>query len=349
MDNEYADSILHITDGAATACFHSSGHGNPVVASLEILQIYDDAYNLGPMANLNVIMRTVKRVTAGAQQSGYGANLQADPWGGDRYWATDQTIFTPGSHASVIRTQRNISKFSTPPNIYPQAIYQSATTTLPMNQLSYTIPVQPNQNYSIWIHLAEIDPYITSSNERIFDVLVNGAPLFQAVDIVMMAGAQYTALILNKTILVEGRTLTISFVPLAGAISVNAFEVYQIIMTEYPTFDANGGSCSNTICSISVSPALVLEQLMHAMMKFLCRPVSTWMTVLCDVRCFGLCIYMVEPTCYSGLGLNKYNEYACYWVLLLIFGWFLYSYRWASSQQRINNVGLRVQFGRCRK
>lgn len=240
VDNEYADSLLHVTDGAATACFHSSGHGNPVIASLEILQIYDDAYNMGANSNLNVILRTVKRVTAGAEQSGYGSTFNADPWGGDRYWATDQTLFTAGSAVSVMRTTNNITNYNTPPNIYPQAIYQSATTTGPMNKLSYTIPVQPNQNYSIWLHFAEIEPDITGVNERVFSVLANGQPLFSVVDIFKMTGAQYKALILNQTVLVEGRTLTLSFEPLAGSIAVNAFEVYQIIPREYATFDENG-------------------------------------------------------------------------------------------------------------
>ena len=211
-----------------------------MIASLEILQIYDDAYNMGANSNLNVILRTVKRVTAGAEQSGYGSTFNADPWGGDRYWATDQTLFTAGSAVSVMRTTNNITNYNTPPNIYPQAIYQSATTTGPMNKLSYTIPVQPNQNYSIWLHFAEIEPDITGVNERVFSVLANGQPLFSVVDIFKMTGAQYKALILNQTVLVEGRTLTLSFEPLAGSIAVNAFEVYQIIPREYATFDENG-------------------------------------------------------------------------------------------------------------
>jgi hypothetical protein len=241
VDDEYADSLVHILDGAATVCFHSSGHGNPVVASVEVLQVLDDAYDMGTsFPSTSFILRTVKRVSAGADKSGYGSSLQADPWGGDRYWETDQTIFTPGSAVTVQSTDLNITKYNNPPNIYPQAIYQSATTTGPTNKLSYTIPVIPNQNYSVWLHFAEIEPDVTGAHMRVFSVLANGQPLFPLVDIVQMAGAPLTALVLNATVLVEGRSLSLTFEPLAGMVSVNAFEVYQLIPREQPTTADNG-------------------------------------------------------------------------------------------------------------
>ena len=239
-DNAYADSMLHVTDGAATVCLHNAGHGNPAVASVEILQLYVDAYNMGPSQNLNVVMRTLERVTAGAAQSGYGARMNADPWGGDRYWATDQTLFAPGNAPQVLRTSQNITNYSTPPNIYPEQIYQSATTTSPKNKLSYTIAVQPGQNYSIWLHFAEIQPGYTMPGQRVFDILANNVPIFQTVDIVAMAGAQFKALILNTTVLVTGATLTISFFPVVGSVVVNAFEIFQIIPRQYATANKIG-------------------------------------------------------------------------------------------------------------
>ena len=255
-DNEYEDSLLHITDGAATVCFHRSTRGNPVLASIEILQLYIDAYNMGDNANLNVVMKTIKRVTAGAVESGYGSTLGADIWGGDRYWATDQSLFAPGSAVDVLRTNATIINYGNPPNIYPEAIYQSATTTGPMNKLSYTIPVQPNQNYSLWLHFAEIQAGITAGM-RVFNVLVNEQPLFPAVDIVRMTGAPFKAIILNKTVFTNSTTLTLSFFPISGSVAVNAFEVYQIIPREYATFDENGNSPDpifiHFTCGMSVS------------------------------------------------------------------------------------------------
>ncbi|XP_024392179.1 receptor-like protein 4 [Physcomitrium patens] len=238
-DNHYGDSLLHITDGSATVCFHRSSHGNPAIGSIEILQLYVDAYNLGSSANLNVIMRTIKRVTAGAAESGYGSRMHADAWGGDRYWATDRTLFAPGSPTTMLHTNANISNFGNPPNIYPEAIYQTATTTGPLSILSYSISVPSNQNYSIWLHFAEIEPGVIAPGMRVFDVKVNDDYLFHAVDIVKMAGAPFRALILNKTIPVASNTLKLSFIPLVGSVSVNAFEVFQIIPREYATLDDN--------------------------------------------------------------------------------------------------------------
>jgi hypothetical protein len=239
VDSEYEDSMLHITDGAATICFHSSSHGSPVVASIEINQLYIDAYNMGENANLNVVMRTIKRVSAGAAASGYGSRMKADVWGGDRYWATDQALFAPGSAVDVLRTNASIAGFGNPPNIYPEAIYQSATTTGPLNSLSYTVPVQPNQTYSLWLHFAEIQPGV-AAGMRVFDVMVNDQLLFPGVDVVGTAGAPFTALILNKTVTADSGTLTLSFYPRIGSVAVNAFEMFQIIPREYATFDETG-------------------------------------------------------------------------------------------------------------
>ena len=239
VDSEYEDSMLHITDGAATICFHSSSHGSPVVASIEINQLYIDAYNMGENANLNVVMRTIKRVSAGAAASGYGSRMKADVWGGDRYWATDQALFAPGSAVDVLRTNASIVGFGNPPNIYPEAIYQSATTTGPLNSLSYTVPVQPNQTYSLWLHFAEIQPGV-AAGMRVFDVMVNDKLLFPGVDVVGTAGAPFTALILNKTVTADSGTLTLSFYPRIGSVAVNAFEMFQIIPREYATFDETG-------------------------------------------------------------------------------------------------------------
>lgn len=240
VDNEYADSLLHVTDGAATVCFHSSGHGNPAIASLEILQLYVDAYNMGASVNVNVVMRTIKRVTAGAVQSGYGARMHADVWGGDRYWATDQTLFAAGSLHEVLRTSQNIMNYDNPPNIYPQAIYQSATTAGMQTKISYTVAVQPQSNYSIWLHFAEIQSGFTMPGMRVFNVLANDVPIFTGVDIVAMVGAPFKALILNTTLVAPSSRLTISFVPLIGSVAVNAFEIFQIIPRQYATINENG-------------------------------------------------------------------------------------------------------------
>lgn len=237
-DNSYQDSLAFVNDGAATICFHSSGHGNPAVASIEVLQIFNQAYQRGWNVSQDFIMRSLKRVSAGAAKSGFGSDFQADPWGGDRYWESDISLFLPGSAVAPISTNMTINNAAVYPNIYPEAIFQTATAANPGQSLSYTLPVEPNLQYSVWIYLAELATF-TAPTDRVFDIVVNGQKVFPAVDIMEMAQGSYSALILNATLLVEGKTLTVSFNPIKGNIAVNAFEVYALVPTEAATSNAN--------------------------------------------------------------------------------------------------------------
>ena len=236
-EDHYQDSLVFVDDGAATICFHSSDHGNPAVASIEILQILNHAYNRGTNElDRNVIMKTMKRVSTGARKSGFGSDFLADPWGGDRYWQTDSTLFLPGSKVESMSTVQNISNFAVVPNLYPMDIFQSATVTTDDTQsLSYTLPVETNMRYSIWIYLAEISPFMIRPQDRVFDILVNKKRVFSAVDIVAQAQGPFNALILNVTVTVDVPSLALTFSPIFGPAAVNAFEIYQLVPTDATT------------------------------------------------------------------------------------------------------------------
>ncbi|XP_073392572.1 receptor-like protein 4 isoform X2 [Physcomitrium patens] len=232
----FQDSLAFVSDGAATICFHSSGHGNPVVASIEVLQILDDAYKIADQESRSYIWKTMKRVSAGARKSGFGSDFLADPWGGDRYWESDNSLFLPGSIVQSISTVQNISNAAVTPNIYPMDIFQSATTTDPMQSLSYILPVDNNRLYSIWIYLAEISPFVVRPRDRVFDVLVNEEKIFSEVDIIAQAHRPFKALILNATVMVDdASSLELTFNPLFGPVAVNAFEIYELVPIEAPT------------------------------------------------------------------------------------------------------------------
>lgn len=235
-DNNYQDSLVFINDGAATICFHGSGHGSPAVASIEVLQIFNQAYQRGFNVSQDFIMRSVKRVSAGAAKSGFGSDFHADSWGGDRYWESDVSLFLPGSAVHQIFTNETIKNAAVYPHIYPVNIFQTATATDPGQSLSYTLTVEPNLQYSIWIYLAELASF-TAPTDRVFDILVNNVKVFQSVDVVARARGSFTALIMNTTVLVEGKTLTVSFNPTRGNIAVNAFEVYALVPTEAATLN----------------------------------------------------------------------------------------------------------------
>ncbi|KAJ7522348.1 hypothetical protein O6H91_18G007400 [Diphasiastrum complanatum] len=233
FDMSCVDSLVFINDGAATACFHSSGHGNPAVVSLEILQIHNLAYEILVPSNKYTILKTVKRISCSAISSGYGADFNADPWGGNRRWVTDNGL-TKGT-SDQLRTSKSIQNCCGAPNFYPEIIYQSASTTGIGASLYYTFDIEPNQNYSIWLHFAEISDVIVSKEQRVFDILVNDRLIFTDIDIISLAGGPFTALVLNKTVLVEGRTLNLTFRPVQRGILVNAVEIYQVISMEFVT------------------------------------------------------------------------------------------------------------------
>ncbi|MED6144804.1 Receptor-like protein 4 [Stylosanthes scabra] len=50
-----------------------------------------------------------------------------------------------------------------------------------------------------------------------------------------MSGDRYTALVLNKTVSVDGRTLTITLTPKQGRAMISAIEIFEVIMAESKT------------------------------------------------------------------------------------------------------------------
>ncbi|GMH26946.1 hypothetical protein Nepgr_028789 [Nepenthes gracilis] len=236
-DNEqvFAEALVFLIDGTASLCFHSTGHGDPAVLSIEILQVDDKAYNFGPLFGQGTILRTVKRLSCGAGKPKFDEDYSGNQWGGDRFWNPVKT-FGQGSD-KAISTESSINKASASPNFYPKALYQTAlvsTDTEP--DLTYTMDVEPNSNYSIWLHFAEIDSLVTGARQRVFDILINSDIAFKAIDVVGMSGGINTALVLNTTVAVNGRTLTITLRAANGNHAIiSAIEVFQIIVAEAKT------------------------------------------------------------------------------------------------------------------
>lgn len=239
-DQSYVEASVFISDTAATACFHSTGHGDPSVMSIEILQLHRDAYYFGAQWGDTVIFRTAKRVDCGADQGVYGESYNADPWGGDRFWFTDnEQDVVDKSSIRTLTSSNPIQKTSVAPNFYPEAIYQSASIGNAAGEvLNYDFKVEPNANYSVWLHFAEIEDGVSSPGQRVFDVLINGQLLVSNVDIVGMAGGPFTAVVLNRTVPIDGRTLILSFRPQQQSIAmVNAIEIFQVIEMEKKTLN----------------------------------------------------------------------------------------------------------------
>jgi hypothetical protein len=240
-EKTFAEALVFVQDSSLSVCFHSTGHGDPSILSIELLQIDDNAYKFGPLWGNGTVLRTAKRLICGSGKPAFDEDLNGIHWGGDRFWLGLKT-FSSSSDDQTISTENVIAETLLAPNFYPQSMYQSAIVgTDRQPTLSFEMDVTPNKNYSVWLHFAEIENGITAEEQRVFDVLINGDTAFKDIDIVRMTGERFTALVLNKTVAVSGTTLKITLQPLEGTRAiVSAIEVFEIIPAEMKTLTEEG-------------------------------------------------------------------------------------------------------------
>ncbi|KAI3456239.1 hypothetical protein Pfo_012902 [Paulownia fortunei] len=234
-ERAFVEALIFLKDGTASLCFHSTGHGDPAILAIEILQIDNRAYYFGKGYGQGMILRTDRRLSCGSQNPKFGADYSADHWGGDRFWNSLPTFGQSSDH--VMSTKSIIKQTSQSPNFYPEALYQTAlVSTDSQPDLEYTMEVEPTRNYSLWLHFAEIDPSVTGAGERVFDILINGDIAFRDVDIVSMTGGINSALVLNTTVAVSGRSLTVTLHPTKGNHAIiNAIELLELVLAESKT------------------------------------------------------------------------------------------------------------------
>ncbi|KAE9461891.1 hypothetical protein C3L33_06212, partial [Rhododendron williamsianum] len=186
-EQAFVEALIFLTDGSASLCFHSTGHGDPAILAIEILQVDDNAYHFGSQWGQGTILKTDRRLSCGAKNRKFDVDYSGDHWGGD-----------------------SIKQASTSPNFYPEALYQTALASTDIQpNLAYTMDVDPNRNYSIWFHFAEIDPSVTGAGQRVFDILINGDVVFQM-------------WIFNHA-------------PTKGHALINAVEIFEVIAAESKT------------------------------------------------------------------------------------------------------------------
>lgn len=233
-EHSFVEALVFVTNTSFTTCFHSTGHGDPSILTLEVLQVDDDAYNLGSQWRNATLLRTAKRLTCGTGKSAFDEDYGGSHWGGDRFWLAILSL-QDSSHS--ISTEKDINQTSISPNFYPEKLYKSAILGDDLQpDLSFQMEVDPNKNYSVWLHFCEIVSGITKEGDRVFDILINGDIVFQNVDVIRMTGASYTALVLNTTVEVSGTTLTIDLHILNGTYAIiSAIEIFEIISAESRT------------------------------------------------------------------------------------------------------------------
>ncbi|KAF3684538.1 putative auxin-repressed 12.5 kDa protein-like [Capsicum annuum] len=235
-ERAFVEALIFLDDGTASLCFHSTGHGDPAILAIEILQVDDRSYYFGPDFGKGTIMRTVKRLSCGVNDSMFGVDYGANHWGGDRFWGSIETFGRNSDRP--ISTENSIKSTSKAPNFYPGSIYQTALLSTDNEpELTYTMDVDPNKKYSVWLHFAEIDPSVTFAGQRVMDISINGDTVFPNVDIVKMVGGVNSALVLNTTVPVSGRTLAIALHPTKGTHAIiSAIEIFEVIIAESKTF-----------------------------------------------------------------------------------------------------------------
>ncbi|KAL6574017.1 Receptor-like protein 4 [Orobanche hederae] len=234
-EQAFLEALIFLKDGTASLCFHSTGHGNPAILAIEILQIDNRAYYFGNGYGEDTILRTDRRLSCGSKKPKFGSDYNADRWGGDRFW-NSMTAFEWGSVREV-STENEIKGASRSPNFYPESMYRTALVSSDETpNLEYTMEVEPSRNYSLWLHFAEIDSSVTGAGQRVFDVLINGDVVFGDVDIVGMSGGVNSALVLNATVAVSGRSLTVTLRPTKGDHAIiSAIELLELVLAESKT------------------------------------------------------------------------------------------------------------------
>ncbi|CAN1280889.1 Receptor-like protein 4 [Linum perenne] len=234
-DQTFGEAQVFLLDGMSSICFHSTGHGDPAIVSIEILQIDNGAYNYGPAWGQGIMLRTVKRLSCGNGKPKFDVSYSGDQWGGDRFWGPVTSFGQSSDQARS--TEGGIKGASNAPNFYPEALYQTAiVSTDSQPDLEYTMDVEPNRIYSIWLHFAEIDATVTEVGERVFDIIVNDDVVFEEVDIMKISGGHHTAVVLNTTVPVDGRSLTIALRPKKGHHAIiNAIEIFTVFRAESKT------------------------------------------------------------------------------------------------------------------
>ncbi|GER25446.1 leucine-rich repeat family protein [Striga asiatica] len=234
-EQSFVEALVFLKEGTVSICFHSTGHGTPSVLAIEILQIDNRAYFFGQGYGEGTILRTLARLSCGTDKPKFGSDYGGDTWGGDRFWDGKES-FDSGSDR-VLTAESGIKGADKAPNFYPEGIYETAIVSGDgVRDLVIAIEVEPVRNYSLWLHFAEIDSSVTGPGQRVFNVLVNGDVVLQDVDVVGMSGGVNTALVLNVTVSVGGRSLTVTLRPTKGDRAIiSAVEVLEIVLAESKT------------------------------------------------------------------------------------------------------------------
>ncbi|XP_047981604.1 receptor-like protein 4 [Salvia hispanica] len=239
----YSDLFFHHSDSTADLCFYSVATDSPLVSSIELTRIDDDAYPFDYERNSsNYILINYGRFSSGSDQWGPGFTNDSDVFG--RSWLSDSEFMlksvsiTNGATIKAISAIKDVDRAETSPNYFPQKLYATALTAFGVGGgggvLEYELPVDAKLDYLLWFHFAEIDVSVTRAGQRVFDVLVNGETV-KRVDVYKEVGgfAAYDFSFVVRNL--SATALTVRLEPVAGAPVICGLENYAIVPVDLRT------------------------------------------------------------------------------------------------------------------
>jgi glucose/arabinose dehydrogenase len=111
-------------------------------------------------------------------------------------------------------------------------------------ELKYTIPVK-NGSYMLSLHFAEI--YGSNAGFRIFDVKVQGKPLFQMLDIFASAPGKNVALVRSTVVDVKNSELTIELIRVKNNPKISAIQIEPATTSPSVFINTGGGTFTDTL------------------------------------------------------------------------------------------------------
>ncbi len=130
----------------------------------------------------------------------------------------------------------------------PMSVYQSQR----YGNFTYTLPyLLPNRSYKVRLHFAEI--YWTAAGQRIFNVLLNGAPVLNNFDIYATAGGNFKANIQEfNAVTTAAGTLAVQLVTVVDNAALNAIELIANPTNSAPAAPTNlTATVGNALVSLS--------------------------------------------------------------------------------------------------
>jgi hypothetical protein len=149
----------------------------------------------------SVDFRYIRCINTGGNNNYQGAESFTDPegtaWDRNKYSIDG----TPSYKLFTVANTMNASDKTSMPELYH--------TWRKGRNFSYEIPVPKEETYTVILHFAEPNNYVTG--DRIFDVIAEGETMLDNFDVVAQAGANHKAMTVSFTVEVTGPSLKLDF------------------------------------------------------------------------------------------------------------------------------------------